>query len=686
MEQAKTCAKLMSLGVPKETASNIIVILDRWVTNNGIEWTIDHLKDMKQVFICNLAHVPCQTKTWVKRRPDGFPAGPILSTFLKGKLSSSRKVSRALTVLSSYSMYIAPQCTEKQLDKFFGSMCSKDKTGLNSRLKHFWTIHTKRDPYKELEPFMAQCVSSGKRAPGDSLRTVPEDQYLKVLQHSIESASVWSVVMKYPEISSKVLPIDDYNFRVMQNYKHHLYVIDPRLTDNFGVISGIQEPGFKLRAVANPDRVIQAMLEPLKNLVMDHLKTLPTDHTHDQLGAVPKIQNMLRSGQSVHSVDLSDATNLFPLPLQVDLLKKMCPPSYEPFIRLFEEVSSGNWLTKLRGKPEIVNFTRGQPLGLGPSFGTFALAHNVLLTGLCYKLRISPVDNFVVLGDDVVVKGGELNRLYRATLTNLGCKVSESKTLSSHHLAEFAGCVITADLVAKGYKWRDVSDVSFLDMVKNLGPKAQGFLHPWQRDVVKLLRHVPVDLGGLGWSDSLTLEQALELPASRVLLAHICSSDDDKLMLFRDLIPDATRVIYALQEEYFLPYYAVKYPTPLRGSGVSSVWPAEMFIKADDERSRGVIRPSSIVMMRDDPRTSSYARAFRNRGDLRPSSLSLISLLMFDPQTNSLVSKSIENRIKSKKASTTHKFSVVVEPVSKPVQDVRSAQEKDKGTQKGLVM
>jgi hypothetical protein len=658
MNRATTCAKLMSLGVPKETSSNIITDLEKWVTNNGIEWTIDHLKDVKQVFICNLAgSPPPKTKTWVARHPDGFPKGPLLATFRKSK-TSGRNLTRVLTVLSSYSIYIAPQCTQRQKEKFFGSMMSTDTTGLTSTLKIIpRRIAPIGPPENFLDPFMVQCSSTTRRAPGPGLRTVPESDYLGVLQHSYESTPVANAVIKYIEIATRVLPRTEFMNKYFDHHKRKFMDTPEKvLRGNFGVISGIQEPGFKLRAVANPDRVIQAMLEPLKVLVMCHLQGLPTDHTHDQQAAIPKVQEMLRSGEVIHSVDLSDATNLFPLHLQVDLLRKMCPPEYSDYISLFSEVSSGPWLTRLRDKPEIVKFTRGQPLGLGPSFGVFALAHNTLLEGLCMKLKIDPVQHFVVLGDDVVIRGDKLNSLYRSTLANLGCKVSESKTISSTKLAEFAGTTVLPSISGKGYKWRDVSDFSFVNLVRDLGPKSMGFLHPWQRDIIDILRPVPVCLGGMGWSDGRNLTEALELPQTASLITLICNREPDGLMLFRDLIPDANRILYALRVETQMPLMAFVRPAPTRDSKVSSVWPCNMFIAADNERSRGDLRPPYVMAYPGDVHVQSYARAYKKGGDPRPSILPAIEWLSKDPQTISLVSKDLKRRLSQNGSDRVHKF------------------------------
>jgi hypothetical protein len=154
----------------------------------------------------------------------------------------------------------------------------------------------------------------------------------------------------------------------------------------------------------------------------------------------------------------------------------------------------------------------------------------MLLAGICGKCKVPPSKTFRVLGDDVVINNDEVARRYRAVLNNLGCKVSEGKSFSSRNLAEFAGYTITKTSYGKGYKWRDVSDRSFLDFVKNLGPKSVGYLNPAQRTVAKFLLKGHRTIGGLGMNPG---------PLDEFLVKFITSKDEkDMVVPFRDLYQD----------------------------------------------------------------------------------------------------------------------------------------------------
>jgi hypothetical protein len=154
-----------------------------------------------------------------------------------------------------------------------------------------------------------------------------------------------------------------------------------------------------------------------------------------------------------------------------------------------------------------ISWKRGQPLGLYPSFGSFALTHGLLILGL---LDQEYDHQFFVLGDDVVILDTQLADKYMQLLSILGCPYSDSKTIRSDKLCEFAGKIVTSSQVIPQLKWRNCSDDSFLDIIRLLGPKAVELLRGRQKRVIATIQAVPEFLGGLGWnSKGLPLEERL---------------------------------------------------------------------------------------------------------------------------------------------------------------------------------
>lgn len=86
-----------------------------------------------------------------------------------------------------------------------------------------------------------------------------------------------------------------------------------------------------------------------------------------------------------------------------------------------------------------VRFNTGQPLGAYSSWAAFTLCHHfvVWLAGhRCAKA----VDDLVylILGDDIVIRGDDVAQAYKEIMQSLGVDISEAKTHVSEDTFEFA--------------------------------------------------------------------------------------------------------------------------------------------------------------------------------------------------------------------------------------------------------
>jgi hypothetical protein len=219
---------------------------------------------------------------------------------------------------------------------------------------------------------------------------------------------------------------------------HAMCMAYERHPEAVGKIFASSEPGVKLRIFASPRLLYQASLTPLFEKIWEYLAAVPTDCTHRQEAGAQWALEQLSKGKTVYSVDLSNATDAFPYAFQRSVLKDL--GASHSLIEILDFVAQGKWcLPHDWNKGTYVSWTVGQPLGLLPSFGAFALTHNALLYGICGKLKRKPEDTFRILGDDIVIVDADVNRLYRQCLKAIGVKISESKTFESDHYAEFAG-------------------------------------------------------------------------------------------------------------------------------------------------------------------------------------------------------------------------------------------------------
>jgi len=261
-----------------------------------------------------------------------------------------------------------------------------------------------------------------------------------------------------------------------------------------GEVHYLQEPGYKLRSIASPYRLFQVASEPLKDDLKELVAKLPWDCTHDQGRAFKPIQEQLAAGRQVHSVDLSSATDYFPYELQETVLQTVYGIE-SPWIKLFRDVSRGIWISEI-GK---ISWKKGQPLGFNPSFFVFTLTHGILLFALNGQRWNH---DFYVVGDDVVILNDTLYQRYISVLSLLECPYSPTKSINSNKLAEFAGKVITKDLVIPQLKWRQVSDDNFIDLARIVGPRIRRLLSSRQNKVLDVFAHVPdfIHPLGLNWS------------------------------------------------------------------------------------------------------------------------------------------------------------------------------------------
>jgi len=491
-----------AFGIPRKVSVPFIKSFLKWIECSGEEWTVSRMKAIKLDFVRLKAGLE-PVHNWISFSNGSFKGS------IKGLQTwcsfHKKRWSKAIQLLQIYTTCISSSVTPSQERKFLDGV-QKENSPIPESIStmvrvaaHYLGLNI---PYIPLpRPLALEQFSDMRFAPHPNGRTYPErDCVLEGLSYLTQTQFGWSIRARYSAILDAVM--EGIEFEDLRDAPE---VID--FPDSVGRIGIIQEPGFKLRAVANPGRVYQQALRPLGESLYRILQTLPWDCTHNQSLPFDIIRNALRNSTMVHSVDLSGATDYFPFDLQLEVLDKII--RQKEHINLFRDISRGSWLYGSR----TIRWTRGQPLGLHPSFASFALTHGLLLFALN---NFKHENAFFVLGDDVVILDSHLHTRYRQVLNELECPISEPKSISSTKLAEFGGKIITSDSVINQLKWRSVSDDSFLDIVRNIGPKALFLLKPRQRKIARILWEVPDFFGGLGFNPSgkpldIRVAEALEL-------------------------------------------------------------------------------------------------------------------------------------------------------------------------------
>jgi len=480
--------RLVAIGMPHYMINPLVDLTFKWVRSNGPEWTVSRLKSLKLDLIRRKAGLRSELP-WVRKNSDGLPYGVFGSVmrwcFSAISVGKSRKrFNSALQALNIASLFTNESVTQSQFQKFMDGVNCEDPDGLSLQFIHQYQHYVKGViPFKQVQrggnSLLEYRGSTEKWAPQfhSEKRVRQSDNILAEMQYATGEEN-YLFAWQYNELYAPVVQgVQGPLVRLRVNPDKHLYG---------GEVHFLQEPGLKLRAIASPYRVHQLALKPLGDAIYSIVEGLEWDCTFDQSKAIPWIQRSLSVGKTVHSIDLTGATDYFPLGIQLETLIAIFGDLLD--ISLFKDISQLRWKSEMGD----IQWKRGQPLGLYPSFGAFTLTHGLLLAFLLDR----PYNHeFFVVGDDVVILDETLYTKYADLLRTMKCPWSPSKSLSSEVLAEFAGKVILEDQVIPSYKWRKISNDNFLDICKNLGPQSSVLLTKAQKRVFDIVKHLVEPVG-----------------------------------------------------------------------------------------------------------------------------------------------------------------------------------------------
>lgn len=509
LRQEATIRRLEIFGLAKSDSIRLTKHINDLILCNGPEWTITRLKAIKVGFIQHIAGKTPKFE-WIKTKL-GLPGGALRPIF---SLKNPQKI---LSCLMVYSSLVSSKVTPKQWKKFKSSVVKERKSDflifksfLFEELKERTMINSMSLPKLDNDRSIRMYLSK-RRQPN-----YHSPDYKTVDGNAMNSFNSFGHGKARKFISTNLTGLPEWFIKEMSSrwstIKQVQYSLDRY--DFVGRISFIQEPGFKLRAIANPLPCFQVLLEPLKKSLLDLLSMVPNDFTHDQDSGCKYIQNLL-SDTTMSSIDLSDATNNLPLKDQIMMLEAIYGISH-PLINLFEDISTSKWIVDSPEGDQFLRWNTGQPLGLGPSFASFALYHHFIvrfamvlggeveaINDLVKSLKGSIPSKsypYAIVGDDISI-ASQFQEQYLSVMESLECGISLDKCIFESTTAEFCSRIITKSHVYRQYKWTEVSDKSFIDFCKHHGPRAVALLKPKQRFVANHLSKIPYTLGGpLSWN------------------------------------------------------------------------------------------------------------------------------------------------------------------------------------------
>lgn len=236
----------------------------------------------------------------------------------------------------------------------------------------------------------------------------------------------------YP-MMDKILKITDKNGQdfFCKNYSEAFNKgISPSKVKTLGKISFVKDPECKLRIIAISDYYSQLFLKPIHNIIMNKLNNIKMDRTFTQ----SPINNWnLNNSEKFWSLDLSSATDRFPVELQKRLLA-----------RIFHMELAQSWQSILNSRefttPEgyKLKYSTGQPMGTYSSWCVFTLTHHLVVYYCAHLCGLKNFDQYMILGDDIVIKNDAVAQTYIKIIKGLGVELSLQKTHVSDDTYEFA--------------------------------------------------------------------------------------------------------------------------------------------------------------------------------------------------------------------------------------------------------
>lgn len=201
----------------------------------------------------------------------------------------------------------------------------------------------------------------------------------------------------------------------------------------------------KVRVIAIGDYYSQCALKPLHHYLFRVLRKIPQDCTFDQGSFTEKIKGWTE----YYSIDLSSATDRFPISFIQSVMEGQLPKSYceswkQLMVGLPFELPTNRSIRLMSGNKPLdsklpVSYSVGNPMGFYSSWASFAVSHHYVMFLACRNVGIlwreAP---YVLLGDDIAIGNKDLATEYKKLISDLGVKFAPLKTFESQTFLEFA--------------------------------------------------------------------------------------------------------------------------------------------------------------------------------------------------------------------------------------------------------
>ena len=279
-------------GLPLSMAQLLAKEISKWEENSGPKWTVQRLKSLKQDLIrIRIGESPV---TWVRTNRNGDWYG-VWGFLRKMATSSLTNFEVALNCLMAYSSFVPSKITEehfKQAKESIESQKVSYPMDLNNILAdHAHSIYGTMK-CRNAQPLLLYQGKDGTKSPyigGSSV--VQSEDILKDLEWIGYSQPNLLFLNKH---FTAYRPLLEGISNAVLNSVSEVVGVEPTADVCAGRLCPLtKDGGLKVRWIANPFRIHQAALEPLKDGLRSFLKDQAWDCTFDQEKPYKAVQEQI---------------------------------------------------------------------------------------------------------------------------------------------------------------------------------------------------------------------------------------------------------------------------------------------------------------------------------------------------------------------------------------------------------
>ncbi|QNS28825.1 RNA-dependent RNA polymerase [Diaporthe rudis mitovirus 1] len=403
-----------------------LTTVDSLLKNNGFYYTIDYLKFSKLLITRYICKKPIINNDKKISTVGGFPTKFL---YFKKLIDSGKIRDKAFVLtLLSYSRSIKPSKGTKLREPLY-------ETITNVNLKKNYTI-----PLKFINEFVEyhklqlkkpifendNHYISNKSSPFGKATLSGLFGLFYLVNNDHQTLEIFNRILGSKVYDSIIAPV------IKLVWTDHRSFKIGKVPKSSGKLSIVEDPEGKRRIIAMVDYYSQFILKPIHQQLLNLLNNLDCDRTFTQ---DPFHQWGKTMGNNFWSLDLSAATDRFPVELQEKLLSVIYGD--KEFSTSWRDLLTSRLYEAPNGR--LLKYSVGQPMGAYSSWAAFTLSHHLVVKWAAKLCGFDQTFNkYIILGDDIVINNDKVAQKYIGIMTKLGVDISMTKTHVSKNTYEFA--------------------------------------------------------------------------------------------------------------------------------------------------------------------------------------------------------------------------------------------------------